>query len=468
MAFNITSTTISTLANNHASMTVNGFAAASGGVINSGDNLVVTADSGYKFTANSVYFEGQNGSTGEMIYLYFTFAPGGKTGAVTFDSGSYWALNVATIVAVPDYVVISSDIAELALSGSTLKINGVEAVEGSGIFVGDSLVIEAGLGYEFYPQFIAPNVESSVYFTGQNPNSGSVLYLVFELSEDNLTASTTFSLSGGYSYYSLKVGAVQSTTVSGTNNVYQIDSNKLAEINNVRFSGTPPDVYDYGQFILSVIELPFSISEDIILEPEKIMLATFETDIEAPKISTDKIIVDLGSITTPSPNNLLDFKNTTVILHLPRTESIAIEADYVIGETISIKYIIDCYTGMATINISSTKIGGVIHTLQADLGVNIPYAVVAGSAQLSNSNIKVGGDNGVRTPYIEVIKNNAVLPYGFFTIPILDESVLLGYEGFTTIEEIKLISKANSYEKDLILSQLNSGVIIKWLMIMRD
>lgn len=462
MPYTLKQTDIDNLASEDCTMLVNGGSVSVDFVIQTGDTVEVTSNGAGTFTGTSVYFLGQDPNTGGSLYEYFTISGNDKVATLTYPSGYFYQFGVSVEVPQPDYIVDSADIAALQNANATLKINGVLAVDGSEIFEGDTLLAETLTGYAFYPDNVAFNVNSSIYFSGQD-QIGAMFYLGFTLSEDNTSATTIFTNhSSGRDYVSLTVNTIQVTVVSGTNNVYLITSNKLSDLNTERFVGTPPDVYDYGQFMLSVLELPFSIDESNILEPENIMLATFETTIEAPKISTDKIVVDLGEITTPeNEGNLLDFKNTTALLHLPRIEPLVIDIDYVVGQTISIQYIIDCYTGVATVNISSTKIDDVVITRQVDIGVNIPYAVEQGSATLYNSNVDVGGDNGVTIPFIEILKNEAILPYGFFTIPIIDEDVLSLQNGFIRVEEIELEIDGSYSEKQRVINALQGGVIIK-------
>lgn len=463
MAYTFKQADLDRLTNNNASMTLNGVSIAVDDVINSGDELEATTNAGYAFTNNGIYFRGQNPNTGRMSYLYFDLSSNNTVASKTFDSGNYSGITINTEVLAPDYVVSQGDIERLNSSGSTLKINGSVAAVDSEIFEGDLLEVEAGAGFEFYPDNPASNVSSSVYFMGQGSN-GRLFYSGFDLGEDNKTASLTFAnyVYTDDKYDKLTVGTVQVDEVTGTNNVYLINSNKLGELNTERFIGTPPDVYDYGQFILSVLELPFAVPEDIILDPELIMFATYETTIQGDKIKTDKIKIDLGEISIPETSlNLLDFKNVTASIHLPRIEPLIIDVDYVIGETVSVEYVIDCYTGIATVNISSTKLGGVVLTRQVDIGVNIPYAVESGTPSLYNSNVDVGGDNGVIKPFIEILKNEAVLADGLFTIPIDDEDFLSNHAGFIRVEEIELATKASYSEKSNLVLMLQGGVVIK-------
>ncbi|WP_459625736.1 hypothetical protein, partial [Enterobacter hormaechei] len=73
----------------------------------------------------------------------------------------------------------------------------------------------------------------------------------------------------------------------------------------------------------------------------------------------------------------------------------------------------------------------------------------------------LSGDNGVKIPFIELVRSDAVLPLGFFTIPVMDEGKLNGYTGFVQVENVELKTKATAAERDLIQRQLSEGVIIK-------
>ena len=75
--------------------------------------------------------------------------------------------------------------------------------------------------------------------------------------------------------------------------------------------------------------------------------------------------------------------------------------------------------------------------------------------------IRLGFDNGVRAAQIVVMRNDALLVDGVFTIPITDEKTLNGAKGFVIIDEVALTGKANAQEKAEIISLLKSGVFIK-------
>ena len=157
-----------------------------------------------------------------------------------------------------------------------------------------------------------------------------------------------------------------------------------------------------------------------------------------------------------------DFINTFCTLNLPYCEPFTIANEYLIGETINIFYDIDLYTGKALIRITSTKTGNSIVTKNIDLNINIPFGDVQDKpSQNSVNNLELGGYNGVKTPFIEVMRNDSVLPFGFFTIPVSDEKTLQNERGFVKIDDIELRLNAPDNEKDSIISLLNNGVIIK-------
>ena len=79
----------------------------------------------------------------------------------------------------------------------------------------------------------------------------------------------------------------------------------------------------------------------------------------------------------------------------------------------------------------------------------------------SPHNIEMGIDNGVLIPYVEILRNDAVLSDGFFTVPVPDESLLANQIGYVKVDEIDLKVTASKDEKEMILRALDNGVIIK-------
>lgn len=252
--------------------------------------------------------------------------------------------------------------------------------------------------------------------------------------------------------------------VTGVNQVYELDEKGVKEISSKQFEFfTGQTTLKYGDYLLGLIKVPFAIPSDIVTEETTVKLGDFDTKITGKLLNAEKLIMNLGEITTPLKfNNTLDFINTTCILYLPYCDAINLENDYVIGQTISIQYVLNLYNGELLINIHSSKNNETIISKTIDLDIDVPFSNVKARPPKNDSrDIKLGKDNGIRTPHIVIMRNEAVLPYGFFTIPITDEKPLQDETGFVKIDEIELSVNAPDNEKDSIISLLNNGVIIK-------
>lgn len=386
--------------------------------------------------------------TSARTLLVTVYDKGGKNDSTASNIASSIVISAAPK---PTRFTFTADhVADLTNSHVTMTINGSPVVAGSTIVEGDSLVATAISGYEFYKDPLA-----SIYLQRIGNR------YPFTLSSDNKTATYTVGAIN-YDVFDVATKLPTPETKAG-NNVYIVDNDKLSQITENRFVLTGTDVLlDYGQYILSVLELPFTIDPALIAGTENVMLGDKDTHVAANKVSVDVLPVNMGDITIPETyNNLLDYDNTTAILHLPFAPSINIDPEYVIGQTLSVEYLIDCYTGKATINIKSTKIGGaVIDQKIVSLGINIPYAQFTGG-DITNSNIEVGGDNRIKIPFIEIVRSDAPLKDGLFSAVIVDEKILNTQTGFITVDNIDLVSKAIKSEKDELISILNGGVIIK-------
>lgn len=387
---------------------------------------------------------------------------------LVMDGNNYDVLSYSTIENQESvFVFDKANIDLLNTNFVTITVNNKPVKIGSIVKNGDVLLAKSGTRNFFN---ISGTVgKSSINF--KNPHNRHYYWVIDPYNKDDKGCAfyfNTYTASGvlGNNLDKLVCDTEPKPNVVpdqlSVNNVYKIDSSILSEVNRLRITTDPETLtpIDRGGYILSVIKLPYAIVE----QPagvSKVKLGDVVLDVEAEVISSDVLVLDLGIVTVPDKlNNSLSYENTTALLYLPRVNPVGLDLDYVIGCDIGIKYYIDCYTGQATINITSSKIGDVVLTKFVSLGVNIPYANIS-SKSVDNSNIDIGGDNGIRQPYIDIIRNESILEDGFFTIPVIDEGILEPVKGYTRIEEIELNSRATMQEKDLILSHLSSGVIIK-------
>lgn len=373
----------------------------------------------------------------------------------------------------------SKDYNELQTNNVDLLINGVAASGGETINVGDTLKMVCKSGFVFsqdveYPRG-SPKGQTGPGCALQGRTNAWTAYSHFYPFTLDSETEATFNYdsdadSESYSSAPKFFAKTEqpSVVVTGTNKVYSVNNDTIKEVNLNRFystvgnDGKPSGTVDYGQYIISLIELPTAIGSDLILEPEAVELGDKQLSVKAPVVAKDVFVIDMGTISVPSINgNSLDYANTVCNLHLPYANSVALELEYVIGEDLSIVYNIDAYTGDATINITSSKTNEVFLSKKVSLGINIPYGAFSRSqATVDNANIEQGGNNGIKSPYVEIFRNESPLAKSFFSVPIQDDGLLLGNVGYIEVENIALEFNVIANEKQKIMDQLNDGVII--------
>lgn len=290
----------------------------------------------------------------------------------------------------------------------------------------------------------------------------------FVVASDGKSGVLTFAYGkGSFSSTVMKyeVENVAPIFVKGSNSVYRIADADLEKFTQQRFTvpTTGDRVLDYGQFILGFIKLPFLINAENIIGSQIVKLGPASTGIRADLIDRDRMVFDLGTISTPAPKgSALDFEGTECVLHLPFANSVNIDPQYVIGQDLKIELSINLYDGGGDYNLTSSKIGAVFDTVTCMLDIAIPFANVEGGIPNKNnpSNVSVGVDNEIRTAFIEVKRTPLEMPDGFFTAAVAVEGALSGVSGYVEVENVALQVKATQTEKERIVNALKGGVIL--------
>lgn len=454
--YSFTQMNINDMADAHVSGTAGGVKIEVGTPLFNKSDIILTADSGFVFKSASVLL---NWDSTEK----FTISGDKHTASLHldtfYDELFSFQFNIETEGAAPAETGLKfteSDINLFTEKGVSLSVNGAPVTAGSVIKSGNELKFTANNGFEI--DSVSMTVEGSeiVFTVSENSKNATATVPALESVVENKT-------------WVIETRAVTPEVESDFNVVFKVDSEILTQVNKQRFrlesnnSGgeVTYETVDYGKYILGLIKLPFAIASDLVLKEEEIPLGNITTGVLAPKVRTDLIKLDMGLITVPETfNDVRDYAGTTAILHLPRASSVNIDLEYVIGQSLRVVYAIDAYSGLATINVTSERTGEVIVTKTADIGISIPYINLV-SQSPDNNQIDLSGDNGVKIPFIELVRSDAVLPLGFFTIPVMDEGKLNGYTGFVQVENVELKTKATAAERDLIQRQLSEGVIIK-------
>lgn len=355
----------------------------------------------------------------------------------------------------PEYDFIS----KLIEYDGTLEVNGLPIVAGSNLAAGDVIILTVGEGYKIAER-ASLVLESAVGEEIHTP------FIIVEDTGDKIASLAVPIFDGSVAWFNLIAEQVTELEVV-SNNVYLIDYDKLKQINIERYSDVPTpnglDRYDYGVNILSVLNVPFTIPEKLILNPIEIMLGTKQLTVTGSELKTDLLTFDLGEITyQPTEGNTLDYANKVFTLHLPYGQAIVIAPEYIVNQTISIEYRLDLYSGVADVLITTTTLDTVIYMQKVDIGITIPYSSTnSTSINVYNDGVTVGGFNDIYRPYLEIIENPAHLPYGMFTNIVPDEGVLGGFDGYITVDNIDLEAVTIIEDANSIISLLSGGVIIK-------
>lgn len=439
---------------------INGSDATSSTTINQGDSLEVVAMPNYAFTQLEVSF--YDWSVGGVYTTEtLTLNSDNTSGTITAPAGEAdltWDITTEQTAAPLSVEVTEAMLDAFYDNSARLLINDVEASVGDFMEEGDTLKGVANEGYVF----TSPIIYS--FFS----NDGGVYHeYPFTMAEDDLSGELTFANDSvnwdGFEYAFQVLTEQEAVAIASNNKVYIVTHDDLEDLSVQRFVRRTDDVVvDYGQYILGLVELPFELPEEFVGGNESVELGPHITTVTGTGVSTDNLPYDLGEISVPlESDSMLDFTGLTCVLHLPNTGPINIDPQYVIGETIYIQYLFNLYDGTATINISSTKTNGETFVSKSTtLGVTVPYSAVTDSVTISNSNVDVGGFNEIITPYLEIIKFEAMNVDGKYTIPIIDEDILGNHSGYVQVENVSLSFGANKDEKDLITTLLNSGVTI--------
>lgn len=491
MAYQITQNDIDLFTNNHVILTVGLMPSLVGDSVDYGDTLTFDAMDGYLINSISVEYE-------MFVTGTFNVTSDKKQATLTIPDGGFADVNLQfwhfSVVVDGDAPVDPEPEPEPepTIDGYTYTKNDYDKITASKgqLFSNDVLLNVGGMFVSGDDVEIRPLENYAMNLVSFVSNDG--YYKTFDILDGIASATmsnwnTTWdsppdiglpvqnSQLVGASFQDVEFENVEPTPPDvepskGVNDVYRVDSVNMRTLANSDFEvfvgGAPenPEFKNYGQYILGMIKLPFDVPSELVQDTDVLIKLKDETfSAKGDLLFTDVLRYDLGVIqVSPDDNNFLDYDGVTCFLHLPYCDSFNIDVDYVIGCDIGIYYDINLYDGMANINVTSSKIDGVVVTKQVDMGITVPFANIDQTPTKNDPrNVELGGDNGIKTPYIEILKNDAVLPYGFFTTPIVDESLLLNQVGFIKIGEIDLQVKASKDEKEMIGNLISQGVIIK-------
>lgn len=249
--------------------------------------------------------------------------------------------------------------------------------------------------------------------------------------------------------------------ISTFTNLYKVDNDILSELSKVRFRDMSSNgsIVDYGSFITNLIKIPFEIPAEMIGDNGSIQLGNYDSTVKADILNNYVLSVNIGHITVPEKyKNIYDYKDTNCILHLPYSENMVIPIEYVINHTLTIEYKLDLYSGNCTVNVISDFTNEIVDSKTFNIAVQIPFMQEQNNTVVST--VKNIIDNGVKTAFVEVVRN---IPYNVNSVfgnETVDFGILENYSGFIKVSEILLNISGTNEEKNEIENLLKNGVYI--------
>ena len=248
------------------------------------------------------------------------------------------------------------------------------------------------------------------------------------------------------------------TTIGSFVHLYKTTDGELSALAKARFKNVSGNTVDYGQYISAVYRIPVDLS-GISGDTSNIMLGQYDSEVASTLLNQYLIDIDGGAITIPEKfNNAYDYLTTECILHLPFLDEVWLSPQYVINQTINIRYKLDLYSGTLTASIYSSYLNSIVANSSGVIVTHIPF-MQNQTDGVVNSLSKVF-TNLIPTAFMEVTRN---IPYDSVNIygkECVDFDMIGNKTGYLKCDNVSLVTSATKNEKDEIVSLLKSGVLL--------
>ena len=240
--------------------------------------------------------------------------------------------------------------------------------------------------------------------------------------------------------------------------LYKTTDEELSALAKVRFKNVADNTVDYGQYISAVYRIPVDLS-GISGDTSNIMLGQYDSEVASTLLNQYLIDIDGGSITIPEKfNNAYDYLTTECVLHLPFLDEVWLSPQYVINQTINIRYKLDLYSGTLTASIYSSYLNSIVANSSGIIVTHIPF-MQNQTDSVVNSLSKVY-TNLIPSAFMEVTRN---IPYDSVNIygkECVDFDMIGNKTGYLKCDNVSLVTSATKNEKDEIMSLLKGGVLL--------
>lgn len=418
--------------------------------------IIFTANDGYQFEESLV----------KDIIIYPTYANYALKGQISkdkkrfiFDTENINTTDEGTSL----YQLRNKIIATLPASkdaiftySSTLVHCSCNYTNGEKISLDKDIIFTADEGYYFTKDYSMENKNTGLsdYWLTRSSDNKKLVYHIeelnsFDLDYDNIEA--------------IKIPE----TVSKITNIYKITNDELNDFGYNYFhylsneGGVSVNDLDTG-LIHALYILPVKIPSDFLNEKSSIQLGLREMETKANVVNNYKFIVDLGDIKVDEHyKNVYDYMNVECKLHIPFFDVIRLPVEYVMNQTIHIKYLIELYSGTCYVDITSSfNNGNSVYNDSMKIIQDIPFVINKKNSLVKDINYRYFND--ITKPFIEIVNN---IPYctkdNIFGKETQEVNNLLSKNGYIEVKEIELVSSATLEEQKQIESLLREGIYIK-------
>lgn len=338
---------------------------SSGSNIMIGNTITVTANDGYTFTEltetpNIVRMS--SSGTGARTFAFtknddysFSYtAEGSNAWIYRFNASDF----VATKIPVTPKITI-------VVTGTFTNCTPNFNVTGETVETSFTPTITANQDHVFNSNFYVRNGRTGADEMMTLSADGSTL--TYSLADYTDGSTVTF-----YSDY--KASLIPAEELSDLVDIYFPTSQQLTSLGDVRFVDVSGNTVDRGEYIVKLYALPFDVANVTSEGSKNIVLGSYNSTVSSNYASTWRLEVDGGQISLNYEyNNVYDYLNLDIQLYAPYFGFIAINPQYVVGETISLTYLINLYNSQCTLCLKSTKCDNdVFHIETKEIGFEIP------------------------------------------------------------------------------------------------
>ena len=249
-------------------------------------------------------------------------------------------------------------------------------------------------------------------------------------------------------------------TPTGTKaiHIYNMSDGEINTVMNSlvqKFTPNGSELVDFTKFINQIYRIPFTISNDLTEDIDKIEVGKYNVDVKTKQVNQDKLSIDGGSITIePHYKNSNDYSPLECVLYLPFTKEVSLNINDIINHTINIKYNIDLLSGVTTIIVSNEN--NEIYTGQFNISTSLEFYGLYEDKVVNRLNSTYIND--ILQAYIKLIYNKPI--ENLVSYETMEHGVLKDYHGFTKISNINLQGTYNFNEMTEINELLKQGVFI--------